>query len=239
MMEPSIVAAVAVLFLATLARSTFGFGDALIAMPLLTLLVGIRTATPVIALIGSCVTLIIVWRSHARVDLAAIKRLTLSALLGIPLGIWLFTVLPGGLVTVALGVCLVLFGLYALLAPTAAVLSDARWACPFGFIAGGLGGAYNMSGAPVVVYGTLRRWPPAEFRASIHGFYLPTGLVTLAGHGIGGLWTDAVWQITLTALPAAAVAVLLGEKLNRAIPSEKFTPLIHAALILLGVALLF
>jgi hypothetical protein len=33
--------------------------------------------------------------------------------------------------------------------------------------------------------------------------------------------------------------VLLGEKLNRAIPSEKFTPLIHAALILLGVALLF
>src|SRR6185437_9545762 len=101
-MDPfnAIAAAVAVLFIATLARSTFGFGDALIAMPLLTLLVGIRTATPVIALIGSCVTLIIVWRSHARIDLAAIERLTLSALLGIPLGIWLFTVLPGGLITV-------------------------------------------------------------------------------------------------------------------------------------------
>jgi uncharacterized protein len=119
------------------------------------------------------------------------------------------------------------------------VLSDARWAYPFGFIAGGLGGAYNMSGAPVVVYGTLRRWPPAEFRASIHGFYLPTGLVTLAGHGIGGLWTDTVWQITLAALPLAVVAVLLGERLNRAIPSEKFAPLIHTSLILLGAALLF
>jgi hypothetical protein len=33
-MEPQIVLAVVVLFVATLARSTFGFGDALIAMPL-------------------------------------------------------------------------------------------------------------------------------------------------------------------------------------------------------------
>lgn len=47
-----------------------------------------------------------------------------------------------------------------------------------------------------------RRWPPAEFRATIHGFYLPTSLVTLA--------------ITLAPLPAAVVAVLLGERLNRA-----------------------
>lgn len=239
-MDPSsiIAAAVAVLFVATLARSTFGFGDALIAMPLLTLLLGIRNATPVIALVGSRVTLLIVWRSHARIDLAAIKRLTASALFGIPVGIWLFTALPSGVVTATLGVCLILFGGYALLAPAVAVLLDARWAYPFGFIAGGLGGAYNMSGVPVVVYGTLRRWPPREFRASIHGFYLPTGLLTLAGHGIGGLWTGTVWQVTLAALPPAAAAVLLGERLNRAIPSEKFAPIIHAALIVLGAALL-
>jgi uncharacterized membrane protein YfcA len=239
-MEPMsvIVITAGVLFVATLARSTFGFGDALIAMPLLTLLVGIRSATPIIALIGSSVTLLIVWRSHARIDLAAIEHLTLSALLGIPVGIWLFTALPTGLVTAALGVCLVLFGGYALWRPSVAVVSDARWAYPFGFIAGGLGGAYNMSGAPIVVYGTLRQWPPAEFRASIHGFYLPTGLLTLVGHGIGGLWTDTVWQISLVALPPAIVAVLLGERLNSAIPSERFAPIIHAALILLGAALL-
>src|SRR5260221_1311034 len=237
-MEPSIVIAVAVLFVATLARSTFGFGDALIAMPLLTLLLGMRNATRTIARVGSSVTLIVVWRSHAQIDVAAIKRLTLSALPGIPVGVWLLAALPAQPVTSTLGVCLVLFGCYALRHPTAAVLPDARWAYPFGFIAGGLGGAYNMSGAPLVVYGSLRQWPPAEFRASIHGFYLPTGLLTLAGHAIGGLWTDTVWQVTLMALPPAIFAVALGERLNRAIPSERFAPVIHAALILLGAVLL-
>jgi uncharacterized membrane protein YfcA len=63
-------------------------------------------------------------------------------------------------------------------------------------------------------------------------------LLTLVGHGIGGLWTGPVWQIALVASPPAILAVLLGECLNRAIPSERFAPIVHAALILLGAALL-
>src|SRR5260221_14653968 len=160
-MEPLTVIAIAVgvLFIATLARSTFGFGDALIAMPLPTLLLGIRSATAITPLVGLTVPLLIVWRSHARIDRAAIMRLTISALFGIPVGIWLFTALPAGLVTAALGISLIFFGGYALWRPSVAVLTDARWAYPFGFIAGRLGRAYNMSGAPIVVFGTVQPWP--------------------------------------------------------------------------------
>ena len=48
-MMPEIGYVVAVLFLGSLVRSTFGFGDALVAMPLLTLLIPIRVATPLVA----------------------------------------------------------------------------------------------------------------------------------------------------------------------------------------------
>src|SRR5260221_762372 len=166
-MEPLTVIAIAVgvLFIATLARSTFGFGDALIAMPLLTLLLGIRSATPIIALVGLTVTLLIVWRSHARIDRAAIMRLTISALFGIPVGIWLFTALPAGLVTAALGISLIFFRGYALWRPSVPVLTDARWAYPFGFIAGRLCGACKLSGWPIVGYCTIRHWATARISA--------------------------------------------------------------------------
>ena len=36
----------AILFCSTLIRSTFGFGDAVVAMPLLVLLVGLKTTPP-------------------------------------------------------------------------------------------------------------------------------------------------------------------------------------------------
>ena len=46
------MAVLSVVFLAALVRSTFGFGDALIAMPFLVVLVGLKTATPLMALIA-------------------------------------------------------------------------------------------------------------------------------------------------------------------------------------------
>ncbi|MCA9117288.1 MAG: hypothetical protein KDA79_19595, partial [Planctomycetaceae bacterium] len=43
---------VLVLFTAALVRSTFGFGDALVAMPLLALFMPLETAAPLVALIS-------------------------------------------------------------------------------------------------------------------------------------------------------------------------------------------
>ena len=45
-----------IIFVAFLVRATFGFGDALVAMPLLTILVGIRLAAPLFrsACAGDC-----------------------------------------------------------------------------------------------------------------------------------------------------------------------------------------
>ena len=41
----------------------------------------------------------------------------------------------------------------------------------FGFFAGILGGAYNTNGPPVVIYGSLRKWSPATFRATLQGYF--------------------------------------------------------------------
>lgn len=46
-----------ILFLSTLVRSTFGFGDALVAMPLLALFIAIKTATPVVAIIAPTIAI--------------------------------------------------------------------------------------------------------------------------------------------------------------------------------------
>ena len=47
-----ILAILSILFISTFIRSTLGFGDALLAMPLLTLIIGVQTATPLVALMG-------------------------------------------------------------------------------------------------------------------------------------------------------------------------------------------
>jgi uncharacterized membrane protein YfcA len=51
---------VAVLFLATLIRSSFGFGEALVAVPLLALRIPIQVAAPLAVLVSIAVAAIVV-----------------------------------------------------------------------------------------------------------------------------------------------------------------------------------
>ena len=39
-----------------------------------------------------------------------------------------------------------------------------------------------MNGPPLVVYGVLRRWQPAQFRATLQGYFLIASVVGMAGY---------------------------------------------------------
>src|SRR2546423_2318549 len=165
--DTTLALAVAILFASTFVRSALGFGDALVAMPLLVLAVGVRTATPVVAFAASTIAVVILLRHWRRVDVRATWRLVVASLAGIPFGLLLLKAAPEAYVKIVLGVLLILYGLYSLLAPRLPELQSERTAYVFGFVAGVLGGAYNTNGPPVVVYAALRRWPPEHFRATL------------------------------------------------------------------------
>lgn len=228
----------AILFISTLTRSTFGFGDALIAMPLLTLVTGIQTATPLVALISTTIALTIVGGNWHKIDLKAAWRLIIASLIGIPIGLLVLKTAPEGIVKGILGILLILFGLYNLTRPVLFSLHQPKWAYGFGFIAGILGGAYNTNGPPVVMYGTLRHWPPTHFRATLQGYFVPTGGLILIGHSLGGLWTPQVFQLYALALPIIFLAIFLGGKLNQRFSTGRFERLLYVALIILGVMIL-
>ena len=230
----TILLALFILFASTLVRSALGFGDALVAMPLLAMVVGVKTATPVVAFAASTIAFLILLKSWRDVDVRATWRLVVSSLVGIPFGLLLLKSAPEVYVKAALGALLILYGLYNLFAPRLPFVESERLAYVFGFAAGVLGGAYNTNGPPVVVYGALRRWPPENFRATLQGCFVLTGLSILVGHGLAGLWTPLVLQLYLASLPAILLAVFLGARLNRRIPRESFTRVVYAFLVVVG-----
>src|SRR5713226_1842557 len=81
----------AVIFLATLIRSAFGFGEALVAVPLLALLIPVEVATPLAVLFSITVAGIIVVQDWHKVHVRSAWRLVFSTLFGIPLGLLLLT----------------------------------------------------------------------------------------------------------------------------------------------------
>ena len=234
----SYVVTALVLFVSTLTRSTLGFGDALVAMPLLVLALGIQTAAPVVALVATTIALVILWSHWRHVELQALGHLLVASALGIPVGLVLVKRLPEPILQGVLGVIIIVFSLYSLLEPQFVIRQHRPGlAYGFGFVAGVLGGAYNTIGPLVVMYGQLRRWPPTQFRATLQGFFFPAYLFIVIGHGVVGLLTPQVLALYGLSLPMVALAIVLGGKLHAAIPRAQFTRVVNIALVLIGLML--
>jgi uncharacterized membrane protein YfcA len=238
MTASTLAAVLLIIVIAALVRSTFGFGDALVGMPLLALVIPLRTATPLMALVGPTIAVLMLARTWRRVDFRSTFVLIASTLAGIPFGLHALKNVREVLVDAVLAAVIILFGLYSLLRPEFHRLKSARSAPLFGFVAGVLGAATNTNGPPVVFYGALRGWPPESFRATIQGYFLLTGPAILIGQGAAGLLTRTVWRAYLYALPLIVIVVLAGLGLGRRIPAARFYRWIYGLLLAAGVGLL-
>jgi hypothetical protein len=228
----------AVLFLATVIRSAFGFGEALIAVPLLALIIPVEVAAPVAVLVSITVAAVAVAQDFRHVQLRSAGWLVLSTLPGIPLGLWLLRVAAESVVKTVLASVIIGFSLFVLLRPKPHELTHDRFAWFFGFTAGVLGGAYGMNGPPLAIYGSMRRWSPEHFRATLQGYFLPASIVGMFGYWLSGLWTPAVTRFYLLSLPAVFVAIFVGRLINRRMNARKFLRYVQMGLIVIGAVLL-
>jgi len=224
-----------IIFFSTLVRSASGFGNALVAMPLLALVIGVKEATPLVALAGLVIALTMLIREWRELIWKDTLVLLISSLAGLPVGLLILTAFPENIIQIILGVILIGFGFYNLLGIQLPVLENPALAVPFGFLAGILGGAYNASGPPVVIYGMMRGWKKEAFRASLQGFFFVSSLMIVAGHAISGLWSGQILKEFLFSLPGVILAVFLGEMIAKKITQENFNRVIYIFIVLMGI----
>jgi uncharacterized protein len=229
-----------VVFVATLIRSVFGFGEALIAVPLLALRLPVNVAAPLAVLVSITVAAVIIAQDWRKIHLRSTGWLVVPTLFGIPLGLLLLTSGNHRLVKGALALIIMAFSAYSLIGQKPPELhSDSRLSLLiFGFLAGVLGGAYGMNGPPLAVYGAMRRWSAQHFRATLQGYFLPASVIGMAGYWLAGLWVPAVTRYYLIALPLTLVAILLGRTINRRLHGDAFLRYVHVGLVVIGTLLL-
>ena len=228
-----------VVFFATLLRSAFGFGEALVAVPLLALRIPLPIAAPLAVLVSITVAGVIVVQDRHMIHVRSAGWLVLSTLLGIPLGLMLLKGGNQGVVKATLAILILAFSVYSLLARNPPRLNhDSRvWLFICGFCAGILGGAYGMNGPPLVIYGTMRRWSAQQFRATLQGYFLPASLMGMGSYWLAGLWVPIVTHYYLLSLPVMLPAIFLGRTVNHRLHGDVFLKYVYGGLAAIAVVL--
>jgi len=227
-------------FIATLVRSTFGFGESLVAVPLLIFVIPVEVAVPLSVLISIMIAAVVVVQDRKQIHFHSAKWLLVFAVLGIPIGLLLLIYGNEKIVKATLGILIVLYSVYSLLLKGRFKLKedDKTWLFICGFSSGILGGAYGLNGPPLVVYGNLRNWSAKHFRATLQAYFLPASMIGMFAYWYNGLWTSIVTHYFLVSIPAVIPAIFLGRYFNSRLNDNTFLKYVYLGLICIGVLLL-
>lgn len=227
-------------FLASLVRSSLGFGEALVAVPLLLFFLPAEVAVPLAVMLSVVIALVIVIQDHKKIHFDSAKGLILYALLGLPLGIYILTNADEGIMKIMLALLILLYSLYSLFSKKQQTLKkDSKWGLFLcGFLSGILGGAYGLNGPPLVIYGNLRSWTPTHFRATLQAYFLPVSLLSVIGFYYKGLLTTQVNTYFLYSLLSTIPAIFIGRYINRKLKDALFFQFVYYGLIVISIILL-
>lgn len=235
-MTLTILLVLLIAFVASLVRSTLGFGESLVAVPLLLFFLPTTTAVPLATLYSITVAIVVVIQDYSKIHFHSAKWLVLYAVLGIPLGLLILVYTDEHLIKIGLGLLIALYSLYALRKPLLEIKRKKPRMILFlcGFLSGVLGGAYSLNGPPLVIYGNIRRWHPEKFRATLQAYFLPASLLGLTGYVIKDLVDHEVRTYFAWSLLGIVPAIFLGRYLNRKINPKLFVKYTYIGLFLVG-----
>jgi uncharacterized membrane protein YfcA len=217
-----------------------GFGSALVAIPLLTLFLDIKTAIPLCALNGLVITILLTVRLQDHIDRQKILPLLFGSLPGIAVGAFFLKKADPVLMKILLGCLLVAYGCYRLLGRPGAggKKIDYRWSYAAGFVTGLIGGAFAAGGPPVIIYTTLTGWSKDVIKATLSGFFLASTLFIVAAHALTGLTTVPVLSYFAVAMPGVLIGVLAGAELCDRVDTDNYLRLLFLCLLGLGIMML-
>jgi uncharacterized membrane protein YfcA len=126
------------------------------------------------------------------------------------------------------------FAVWALFGIHLPTLHHPAWGVLAGALGGLLGGAYNTGGPPVIIYGNCRRWPPAEFKANLTGYFILNSILVCTNHALVGNFTTAAWFYYLISIPAILSGIFVGFRIEPKINPQLFRKIVLVMLLVMG-----
>lgn len=233
-MDLPLLAAVAAAFfvLAALAQAITGFGSALVAVPLLALVVEPVPAVVAATMVSLVLTSGAAWKERAYVDVPVARTLTVSGVVGMPAGLVLLEVVDESRLeawiasTMLVMVMLVASGLR--IGPRSTPIA--------GVASGVLLTSTGMNGPPLVV--ALVEREPRRYRATLQAVFALQDVVAVAAFIALGHVDGEAALLTAGGIVGLPLGWRLGDLVFHRIPAARLRPLVTAGLALVAAVML-
>ena len=223
-------AAVLVFAVAAAAQAVTGFGMALVAVPLMSVVID-----PVAAVVSTTLVSLVLtgWasvRERSTVERPVAARLVVAALLGMPVGLVLLAELDEHLLKALIAGVLLLLVLLLLAKVRLPGGGLSQWAS--GVLSGAMLTSTGMNGPPVVLTLQALVLPPRRFRGTLQAVFCVQDLVAVVGFAVLGYLTPVIAVAALAGALAVPVGWWAGDRVFARLLPERFRAVVLGMLAL-------
>jgi uncharacterized membrane protein YfcA len=230
---------IAIILLSGLIQGITGFGFGLFSMGALVLIMPVRDATVIIAILSLASATLNLWSTRKNIPWRDALPVTAAAVPTTIIGVWLLRSTPTEVLKAGIAVMILVGCAVTFWQPKRQLINKPLPAAVgTGALAGLFGGALNMGGPPIVLYTLLRGWDKTEAKCVMSLFFFVTGMLRVAMHGITGNLTAALaWRSLLLLVPALA-ATFAGVRIFRRLSTRAFRYSAAGLLVVLALRIL-
>jgi uncharacterized protein len=215
-----------------------GFGSSVTAMPLLVLLIPLRMAVPLMLVFDLVSGLLLGLKNRRFIDKREALRLIPFMMAGMAVGVLALVRAPERLLLVVLGLFILCYSAWSLLARGKPQPLAPAWAGPFGVVGGIFTALFGTGGPFYTIFLTRRLHDKLPLRATISGVLFFSAVARLVLFTGAGLYRDPTLPMLAAGLlPFALGGLYVGNRLHQRLPAERIKQVVWVVLIAGGVNL--
>jgi len=243
MLSPLALAYCAVVLVLSYAlRGSTGFGG-FAAMPLMALVIPIKTLVPVWTLLTIASSTTIIGRDRKQVSVADMMRVAPACIVGIAIGLYFFKTLDARILARSFGVLVIGYALYSLWAatgPVARKLPAPRVVAAMSGVVGGIVGTMfgTMASLAFAVYLDAQDVVKERFRATLSAMLLVLAVVRGIGYfAVGEFEMESVVLFAIS-FPLMLLGIFIGDRIHANMSQLAFKRIVCGILLTSGIPLL-
>jgi len=210
-----------VIVIASLLQGITGFGSALVAAPLLLLLIDKTTSVVSLTFVSIAMNLFLFLKIKYPLEKESFYRLLWPSLLGLPIGILILQNLEVGVLRIIAGTLSVVFAFF-LFAKNAEVRNSKRLTVLSGWLSGVLHTSVGIGGPPIVLLLASQNTEKDEMRKTLALLFFVMSIVSIILFLFSGHLTSKSMLFGLYGIPAAFVGSYIGNYISKKVSQQQF-----------------
>ena len=230
-----LLAVIVIICIAAVLQTISGFGFSLLAMPLLSIFVDIQDAVVIATLCGIFTNAVHLRKDFQLVERSIARRISLSALIGMPLGVVVLSVFSATHMRAIIGAVIVVL-VFLMMRNFILKTENTNVDIVLGAFSGLLATSVSTNGPPLVFLLQSKQLDPWRLRATLAYVFTISGCASFIVLMIAGKGSIEAFQYAMLSLPAMYLGTVVGRKARLRVTQEAFKHLMYVLLLATAVS---